>query len=682
MNIILAIICIAASADVIETSVKVTTGAFWKPLFPTINYEGSVPLIYQTTFSKLQWSNGSLPKDPDCNKLYTAQCRTVKSIADLGENFREEFEMLQDDWMIQLLPQDRRDKRALDFVGEFLSWCCGTATQHSLDAMAMDGARLQKSIEKIHRGLGQTIQNFGINSKNFKNYEDQVRTAFERVQVSMNILKKQYLENQKDDNNLLDSILYLNFKNLERLVMIGRAMYQQEIINTCRTHHLPPSIIKPETLRKDLVGYSKTLQKNNRTLAIPLTDLIKYYQLPIVDCVFSTDSLTVNVKVPIITTNDHWQLYELVTTPFGWRDQTCIIQHEHLYLAVSGEGKLRTIAGTGLHHCRPFHDQLCLLPRVSADPMYGPKCIIKMYTGATVNELNHLCPFSCHASTATVITEFDENRYIITHPSINTTIVCPQKKIPLPTNHYSSPGAVQLDLPCDCALHSDEETLIHSRYPCDLQTQKSLNIIHVLPAMWSKLHSLIMETNQHHHPVYANISECLNEDWTFQIPHINITRDEAYKTLEDAVDEAIAEAKTYANTYGKHGNYLMLAWNVLLTIVVIYLTLKSRTIATMSVLPVARAEDHATVWHTMTLVTLVGMLMLIITMFYVIAYKYRLLKRIRSYCPCCVRSTREVFREGGGEEGILGQGRLVFEDGKEYPIVFSKLTKESESTVV
>ncbi|CAH0562991.1 unnamed protein product [Brassicogethes aeneus] len=109
----------------------------------------------------------------------------------------------------------------------------------------------------------------------------------------------------------------------------------------------------------------------------------------------------VTVKVPIRRENFRWQLYELVTTPFAWHNQTCHIQHEALCLEIAIRNQKEvalTISGTNLHQCKPYENKLCYLPRFSSDNLHGPQCVKMLFHGATVEEIAKNCPMRCLSS--------------------------------------------------------------------------------------------------------------------------------------------------------------------------------------------------------------------------------------------------------------------------------------------
>ncbi|KAF2890532.1 hypothetical protein ILUMI_15641, partial [Ignelater luminosus] len=84
---------------------------------------------------------------------------------------------------------------------------------------------------------------------------------------------------------------------------------------------------------------------------------------------------------------------------------------------------------------------------------------LSMITGATVKELGRHCSFHCHSSTATIISEVDDDIFVITHCKRNTVITCSATKYHFDDTAYEKPGALQIELPRDCFLSILSESI-------------------------------------------------------------------------------------------------------------------------------------------------------------------------------------------------------------------------------
>ncbi|KAJ8968530.1 hypothetical protein NQ314_002268 [Rhamnusium bicolor] len=481
----------------------------------------------------------------------------LNGLNQLAVNFETEFTSLARSWSPSYLKNcsvpKRRSRRALDFLGEGLSWCCGVATQHKLDSLTMDEQNLKLQLSKLTNGISETFSTITQNSKKFAEYEKSISNAFKFTKDRIHKLES-YTEHvtnnvkefEEEERYFLLSVLNNQFGNLRHIIEITRAIKRQGVINSCRQHQIPISILDPAVLRHDLEKLEGELVKLGQNMAIPIHDLSKLYQVPICDCGFNGDKLFINIRIPVTQMQQTWELFELITTPFAWENQTCLIKHEPLFLAVSkiplsSKSLVRQISGSGLRHCQPFKDRLCYLPRFSADMMQGPACAKKLYNGASVEEISHHCPMSCHRSTTTVVSEIAEETYVITHPKNETKLVCNNSTQSLDESAYLMPGSIKLYLPCHCELNMEGEVLIPRRFPCLESLPLESTMTHIIPAAWFTLKSFVLTPyNQDNLPKFLKPEDGLYKNWTVEIPHINLTSPKAnIKEIIDSVETTV-----------------------------------------------------------------------------------------------------------------------------------------------
>jgi hypothetical protein len=278
-----------------------------------------------------------------------------------------------------------------------------------------------------------------------------------------------------------------------------------------------------------------------------------------------------------------WELFELMTTPFAWNNHTCTIMHDTMYLAVSSHHSgrsLRPISGSSLHTCKPFENKLCYIARFNSHGSYGPQCALKMYTGATVDELNSHCAFRCHESQAMIISEVQDDVYVITHPQPMMLIQCGKTTQDIITSAVGKPGALQVHLPCNCQLRLKEDVVIPTRYPCGGNTPPATGLMHVLPATWSNLKSLHLKPLLHDtHPTFDNFTECLDTNWTLRVPHVNLSTnildDDIFRTVQTNL-QSLWDSYT---PYEAHSDASVLIWNIVLSLAVLYLYRQNRLLA-------------------------------------------------------------------------------------------------------
>ncbi|KAF5297256.1 hypothetical protein FQR65_LT10028 [Abscondita terminalis] len=560
--------------------VQITTGAFWKPLPEVITYSATIPLTYEANWEANLLDRTSEERKGTSCKNNDITCKISNEIDSLiavnDKDLIRTHEAINTKYFEVSTKQDRnKSKRALDFIGDFFAWCCGVATERKIHQLVLSYEKMQIFMKQLHSGLENSLVQISNNSKAFNDYHNQVENNL--IEVREKITKIQQFE--EEFKNKIGKTFSLTEEKLQRTVMhvydtiirisnVGRVMSQIEILNTCKSHKIPSIIVNPQNLLVDLKKLSHELNKKGYMIAIPTYELSRYYKLSIADCTTVGNKLYVHIKIPIVTLNQKWQLYELITTPFAWKNETCILMHETLFMAVSNNQTLKSISGTSLHHCKPYHDKLCYLTRFDSDAIYGPQCAYKMYTGATVEELSQHCSFRCHASQSMLISEVDSDTFIITHPKRETYILCENKKLTLEKSNYNQPGALQIKLPCQCSLIVNTKEVISPRFPCSSNGINDPELIHVLPATWSKLKTYVIKSAKHE-IVFNNMSECIDNNWTTTVPHLNLSTTSIIGQLKESLEFAIAN--TPSSLYSFQSDTTFYVWNVILSLLCIYL---------------------------------------------------------------------------------------------------------------
>lgn len=56
--------------------------------------------------------------------------------------------------------------------------------------------------------------------------------------------------------------------------------------------------------------------------------------------------------------------------------------------------------------------------------MQGPACTKKLKFGASVEDISHQCPMSCHKSVSTIISETAEETFVITQSNNSRKLNC------------------------------------------------------------------------------------------------------------------------------------------------------------------------------------------------------------------------------------------------------------------
>src|SRR5436190_23901623 len=78
-------------------------------------------------------------------------------------------------------------------------------------------------------------------------------------------------------------------------------------------------------------------------------------------------------------------------------------------------------------------------------------------------------------------------------------------------------------VPCDCSLIIYNHIYISEVYPC-IRGNNINNLVHVIPASWSKIKSLKLSPFEAHTATkFDTFAECLDHEWINKVPHINLS---------------------------------------------------------------------------------------------------------------------------------------------------------------
>lgn len=565
-------------------------------------YEATIPLIYTSPIDKVN----PLPTedDIDCNDPSDIEnCKMWKQLLKVEANVRNGTLLLNPNWMFAD-NKGKRSKKSLDFVGDFLNWCCGTATQKSIDTITMSTSSLENHLRELRKGIREELQNFGINSVSFKNYTDQVSEKFQNIDEALSFLKsydtKTFRLEESKINKLAINIFKILVSKSFTVHLMARTLLLNQITTMCLTNKIPSVLISKQVLKDDLRKLNKTLNLDNKEIALDIADVSKLYTLPLTDCTFTEDSVTVHIKIPVKSQHISWKLLELTSAPYAWGNYTCTLIHEHTYVAVgknltSGREIIKILSGTSLHTCQPYDSKLCFIPNYLVDPYYTSECINYLYKGATVANIYDKCPLRCIHGLYTTITEIAHNKFFITRPNEFCNIVC--KSATFPLKPYSTlPGAVLVDLPCDCNLVEGGEIIIGRRFPC-LDEERKLTIHHTIPAAWTNVASLLINPKAtYDHPIYDNLSECFNPKWTQKVPHFVIAPTHDLSRVDEALERLDDDLSWYSTNFVRHGDTVIVTWNLVNTVVILYVIYRVRNVGLVPLmLPTARADTLATV---------------------------------------------------------------------------------------
>ncbi|CAL8075774.1 unnamed protein product [Orchesella dallaii] len=148
-----------------------------------------------------------------------------------------------------------------------------------------------------------------------------------------------------------------------------------------------------------------------------------------------------------------------------------------------------------LDKCKIGDDFLCQIPRYGMKNSKKIICIKNLIAGASIEELQSVCPVLCHEDTAPSITTVAPREYILTNLGENSGFIkCDEIVLPLAGPKI---GAVSAKIPCDCCLITDSVRKNSDAFPCVAPEITSVSWNHTLPATFKTQYPTIKVANQY-----------------------------------------------------------------------------------------------------------------------------------------------------------------------------------------
>lgn len=584
-----------------EMAVGVVAGAHFHPLTKVTVYSSSVPMHFQVAWPR------SLPGNVDIinrgltcsdeglrefckiqkeSKSYLLLAGTLLQSVDqaAGEDLKESEEV-------------HRAKRGITFLGEALNWCCDVATSSQIEVLFKNEQELMQHYEQMSNQILTNHAELANFSNQVKIVNEAVAKVFSKIQGKFDNFSKVLtdLKETVDESyyGISGEISHLQQSQLFLATLVAKqthSFYQIEILDQCRSHKLPAVLIPPAKLKTELENLDRVVGKDGYQLAISSQDTQIYYHLPISKCQIFNEQLFVKIKVPIIRKQAEWKLFDFIAVPFSWKNSICVLHHETTFLAVSND-QVTAIRGRALQDCRPFQDHLCFVPRYSGDAMTGAMCPRAVFNGATAEHLAEVCSFSCQSGTQLIITQVGPERYFLTNAVGKLEVSCSMSKNETRMlGNVIHPGALDVAVPCDCQLRINNELRINEMYPCDYAAKTKFDLIHVIPAAWSKVKQLhFSPQSTSRHMVFSSLHDCLAENWTLSIPHINVSID---TTQNLASKIHLEEPVGYQNFWIRNLQSISLG---VIIVVLTVIVIRNPYLIGIGSLPRASAEDIDTI---------------------------------------------------------------------------------------
>lgn len=545
----------------------------------TIFYTESFPLViklkgelHTTAFPNTSLS--STLKSGFCykpsNKNDDKPCKRLNNIRNLTDHINRLLAITQKQFNRYLMPQPFHSKR--NFIGNFLSYCCEVATHEELLSQDINIQQAYNNINKLKQLVHNQHYEIVETHRQLNNFTQHVK---ETLHTFAETLDDFMAYNEHHDVAVTHGIntgdLYMTLfqSTIIQLYMVEYQNYLHFIHSKCNTNNLPSSLISSKELTPYLSRLEAILATNNLQLAIPISDILLYFTLPLTTCIFAQSETVLHLSVPLRPSKMNCKLYKQQTLPLIWKNYVCQLDSSDFYIAA---------CGTTLHYipfqtqsCNPEKSALCLLRRFHTQTSFSAICLQLILESRPIEDLKKNCPFICTPRTPhAIIHQTHPAHFYVTPGTYNLSILCFENDTTtqeiLQSDIY---GLLELEIPCHCELHEADRILIRRFNLCDKRTTQTPIINHLLPAMWTKLSDLQLDpVEKAFRPKFKNLTTVLQDDWAYKMPPFTtkmIIDNEIFNPI--GKPQSLVDIMTATSTR----LYLIFAWCTLLSSFLLYI---------------------------------------------------------------------------------------------------------------
>ena len=570
----------------LKPNYSVTTGTTVTAVQRALVYTSSIPLMW-TFYTNLEAPPHSNFTCGNFNFIQLKEahqiCQYAYAINNIQDAQRSKLHIMQAGMEIPEEPIERykRFTNPLEIFGDIASLCCGYATKSMLLPIEKRQADIDDYFQSLNASIVDQHQDLLSIQNGLLNLSSWTSHKFQSLQRTTNLtwaLDKEIVNlthQLSQDTQQLAAIL-LSLQTLSS--WSTELLHMEQVKTSCHNRRLPITLISPQELQEQLQSLTTRLQKHGYRLVVNSQDALELYRHPFTECTYSTDQILVKLSVPITRTQDDWKLYRLMTTPFRYHQQVCVIASTPTLIAATATRTV-PIQGYQLDQCNM---DSCYITEHQEDiNLFGP-CATAMFQGALPEKLEKICPLHCRDAPPEfyIISELSPNDFIITNPISSMMIKCKDgTSYPLP---HTPVGALRISLPCNCSVYDGKILRIYPPVPCSTAAPLIPSVDVHIPAPWSNITTLITaRPDQIDLTKFDDISSILNQDWVYDPPDVKLHR----------LREAHLRKQGPEQQYITHSsNFLQNLWMTCITAAVAILGIKQfYAPALAAFFPVARA---------------------------------------------------------------------------------------------
>ena len=484
--ILISIVCVHSRGDIQfpviqQPLLKIIPGVFFETA-RNVPYESYIPLLYdiELKFPSRLTANLSSVAEVGCNLRKPSNAKVMSENTIHATNYVCSLEKLAKELIFEIeshldsvnftntfgdlsgkIISGRSPRSLSSLLGDTLAFCCDVVTKSDIMTLVSNEKMVQNYLNKIKTAVKSDHSNLIQISQKVVEFGSRVSGVVSQVKRNFDYLEEKMLGMRSDISKLTAETYWYIINSLESISETIDVFKMTHVVESCRARHIPWQIIKPDMLHSDLEQLKEKLQKEGYKLAIPDTELEKYFELNTVECGISGQNLMISIKIPI--TSRDWSLIRLLPIPFAYGGYTCNVIDEPILIATY-ETEIRVISPLDAVACH--NTELCRVPKYGYHAKYTSQCIMDLLNGTEIKNVKEHCMHSCVPHTEVIITDIGEDSFVITNSPLPLKSKCPGKD---EQYHDFNPayGAIELHIECGCRIELGDGSILTSHFPCN-----------------------------------------------------------------------------------------------------------------------------------------------------------------------------------------------------------------------
>lgn len=568
-----ALICLAlVQATHTQIPIHIVSGIKFEEIPTLTAYQSSVPLIYKVPYHTKISNNFPKLNHPltSCDNLIKNQyqeCIDKNILNKLQTSIHDILNLRNKNTKLDLHVNQptvpKRTKRAIDFIGRALSWCCNVATMTNLNDLSKNEVQVDDKLNHLLDFVKEENHEITVAETKMNNFTNNINSVLEDLHSSLVKYDSTFKINMNQSTKIFET--KLEKYTQETWLYIYLTLYYSRldsIEQDCQNNKIPQDLVAVEELRADLEKLQQKLLKQNLTLAIPVLKTYQLYNLKISKCHYEGENIVLQIKIPVLKNNITYKAYTYNPIPLKWENKICTLINSNFIIIATN--KQNYIVNTDNNkNCDYKSSNLCLIPRFISHSSPASRCATYMIKGSNLAQLKDYCEFHCIAQPDhPIITQLDVNKFLITNIEERLTINCNnhdlQTKIP-----QIEIGTVEVELPCFCNIQNDKEIIIESVAPCDTRDYQKTTINHLIPLPWTNLENLKIDPfDLTKRTEFENYTNLIVPNWNITTPTFtvkNLEKQEIFEhiNVENKWSDIVDDRRLIM--------YLLVTWNIILT---------------------------------------------------------------------------------------------------------------------